>query len=694
MNRKSFFKIGILAAALGLLLLMVIYDQKGDRLNKCIVSEDEYQKILSTRAPATSFSGSISLNDEELFFDRQKNFVLYSLVQKDKWAYNPVVKVDNGSDNMRIAFMDEEINDDLIKENGSIRFVVFDECTYFESELKCTTLPIMSISTKDFIPESKSESTSMCMKLFDNGDFSKVQSSDGTIHVRGASSVIYPKKNYRISLNKTSSNGEITKNKLSLLNMPSDDDWILYGIYDDPEKVRNVLSTNLWKSSCAKDNSYLIDTGTEYKFIELFINEEYNGLYALGYPLQDSQLGIKEKGNRVLYKKNYDYGQKIFFDIYGNRSSYEMQGKNQDAGYSFLVDYIDHYEKSESTDELWRMIDENNMLDYCLYLNLVQGWDNLFRNQYLLITENDNNDLKVIYIPWDMDMTWGMGRNKVLYDMDYSDNLVYTLGVPGYLLQYDSVNVSDLLNRKYSKLRLEEWSDQSILNMIEQYEEDIYDSGAYLREKERWPEAEYIDDSLKLSRLKQYVLNRLHFMDDNSDCFKANVETNYSSKYGLYNPLSFATFLYGESDDIKILQIQNLDFWKDDYYKDTLLDLGVSIEDISYENSLRGQLAEKSGLNTDDISEHTDIIVVIDKRMYTAENFFTNGSVLSTPEGDFSYFETEEGAAGLYFDGNEVITEEAGESDFDVRLIRIDKQSHQVTSVDENGILYAIFSGI
>ncbi|MBO6255682.1 MAG: CotH kinase family protein [Bacteroidaceae bacterium] len=57
--------------------------------------------------------------------------------------------------------------------------------------------------------------------------------------------------------------------------------FILYSCYADPERARNVFSQNLWTESCGTDNAYNINTGSYYKYVELFLNGEYYGLYAL-----------------------------------------------------------------------------------------------------------------------------------------------------------------------------------------------------------------------------------------------------------------------------------------------------------------------------------------------------------------------------------------------------------------------------
>ena len=70
------------------------------------------------------------------------------------------------------------------------------------------------------------------------------------------------------------------------------------------------------------------------------------------------------------------------------------------------------------------------------------------------------------------------------------------------------------IKQRYTELRAGSWSDQAISEMLDGFEQDIYGSGAYLREMERWPKGEYRDPEEGLSRFRAYVQARLRSMDE------------------------------------------------------------------------------------------------------------------------------------------------------------------------------------
>ena len=84
-------------------------------------------------------------------------------------------------------------------------------------------------------------------------------------------------------------------------------------------------------------------------------------------------------------------------------------------------------------------------------------------------------------------------------------------------------SLDEIMSKRYSDLRKTYWSDSNVIKLIDDYEEDIFSSGAFLRDKEKWPEGNYINVNLKLSRFKSYVIERLSYMD------------KYMNKYVGYN---------------------------------------------------------------------------------------------------------------------------------------------------------------
>ncbi|HEY0045866.1 MAG TPA: CotH kinase family protein, partial [Flavobacterium sp.] len=101
------------------------------------------------------------------------------------------------------------------------------------------------------------------------------------IEIRGSSSQFLPKKQYGLT---TLQADNVSNNNVTLLGMPSENDWILNGLAFDPSLIRDYLSYNLARQ--------IGDYAPRTQYCEVVINGDYKGLYIL-------QEKIKADSNRV-----------------------------------------------------------------------------------------------------------------------------------------------------------------------------------------------------------------------------------------------------------------------------------------------------------------------------------------------------------------------------------------------------------
>ena len=78
-------------------------------------------------------------------------------------------------------------------------------------------------------------------------------------------------------------------------------------------------------------------------------------------------------------------------------------------------------------------------------------------------------------------------------------------------IQQEDQLIIQMVKEKYQKLRADEWSEEAFMERLDEYEEDIYHSGAILRDKERWPDTAYNEN---MDQLRNYILERLKAMDN------------------------------------------------------------------------------------------------------------------------------------------------------------------------------------
>ena len=148
--------------------------------------------------------------------------------------------------------------------------------------VECPTLPLIKINTysKEIVDEPKIKGF---LEIFQGDE--KIEEHNIGIEIRGSSSQFFDKKSYGFET--WDESGEDLN--VSLAGYPEEEDWILYGPYSDKSLIRNVLIYNL---------SNQIDRyATKTKFYNLDINNQFLGVYVL-------MEKIKRDKNRVDISKN------------------------------------------------------------------------------------------------------------------------------------------------------------------------------------------------------------------------------------------------------------------------------------------------------------------------------------------------------------------------------------------------------
>jgi len=374
---------------------------------------------------------------------------------------------------MKMAVLDTGYDSSYLEHNQEIRLMVYTRRGFHEYSLHLTTLPIMALSMDD-------EQSREAVPAEFNG-------YAGTAHVRGNSSALYPKKGYKVSLNE----------KVPFLDMREDDDWVLSACYSDQERVRNVFCSNLWYDSCAGENAFNVTNGSEFRFVELFLNGRYHGLYSLGYKPDQKQFGIRD-------------GEYLFSKVLYGDDAYQLQGSINNASQADAWAALrgGYSEDMSSLENLW------------LFTRMSAAIDNLWKNYYIAL-KNGTDGLTAVYCPWDMDLTWGNSyleeafNHVAPYSVDWDfDVLLTDTGIAELVSGKDPATFSSLKAR-YADMRAGKWSDEVISGYLDDYESQIFSSGAYRRDAETWPDSSLMDDpDVGLATFREYVFSRISWMDE------------------------------------------------------------------------------------------------------------------------------------------------------------------------------------
>lgn len=678
--------------AIIIILAFTLRNKPGERFSDLVLESQDYQSLMDSRSETTNLFDGILIEDQELFYDSTEDYYMYSLIKDDTNAFDPSVKLKSSHSGLKIAFLEKEISKDLISQNGTIDFIVYDRTRYQKSHLKCTTLPVISINTPQEDLMTRDDIV-MTMKLFDNRQDVKDRSmvTDGLIHRRGNSSFTFPKGSYKLSLTRNSASNAHHSNSMSLLGMPSDDDWILTSMYGDKEKIRDVFSTNLWAASFGTDNKAGINLGTEFKYVEVFINGKYNGIYALGYKLRNDQLKISRNSNdRVLfYNEDQPPYTPYYVDRFGNVANFSvLSGQSSDCFSSFREYLMRVYYSQGNKEALYDLVDIDNIADYFLFINFIQGMDNTTWNQNMLLDKNGDK-YTLYYSPWDMDYTFGRSYyadtvSEEHYALSPEDMFLVNYGTIGSIIKSDEAAFTDKLQEKYNQMRTTLWSDDQIDALISEYESQIYSSGAFLRECSIWDNVNESDNANGLSIFRSYVHQRLKAMDSFvKDPDYSLSEENEELSFGMAEGYLAARLMFEDPEAIRLLEIKDPQILDYAYYQETLKSLGIPEDMIKVDGSVRDQLCYYG----DDayywsVPEDTDLIAKNgEDAPICSSDFFKGESVIPLPQGDLSYHAGGDGSEAIYLGDEPLFSLDSTTDDYCLRLIIINPETMTLEDV-------------
>ena len=229
---------------------------------------------------------------------------------------------------------------------------------------------------------------------------------DAEVRYRGSSTAGYPKKSYRIKLEKNVDFG--------FLGMTTSKTWILDGLVTDPSCLRTKIASDIW-NRMNEDLSEEKHEDLRSEFVELYVNGEYVGLYLLKETIDEDLLDLDKDTGVLIKGANWN---QIDFNNYSNVESetfgpFEMkypENKNQyPEAWRNILDKMKRYYTGDTS---YYALEENfyveNVVNQKIFILITQALDNYeYKNIYYSI-KNDEEDTEVLLTPWDLDLTFGM----------------------------------------------------------------------------------------------------------------------------------------------------------------------------------------------------------------------------------------------------------------------------------------------
>ena len=339
--------------------------------------------------------------------------------------------------------------------------------------------------------------------------------------IRGTSSQQYDKKSYRVEL-WADETGSLMADT-TFLGLRSDDDWNLEAMWAQPLRLRDKVANELWmelyRLPYAESEPAALP-GIRMVYADLFINDEYLGVYALTERMDRKQLCLRKYNGDirgVLYKGNGpgaptfdtlpDYDNTLdrwdnYEWVYPNESDTAIDWNHLYSFTNFVMNASDNVFYSQYAAQF----DKDNAVDYYLFINSLMAMDNMGRNLFLARYKKSST---YIYLPWDLDAIWGLDTdgNKTynalgLKSNGFFDRLTQDCNDNGFVASAQA---------RYNELRTTVLNREHIMELVQNQYDALVESGAYEREHEVWPE--FTVDESQLTYMSDWLEDRFNYLD-------------------------------------------------------------------------------------------------------------------------------------------------------------------------------------
>ncbi len=378
-----------------------------------------------------------------------------------------------------------------------------------------TPLPIVSIESNNTIVDEPK-----VLASFTYSDEEQTTTSNIGIELRGGHSQSFPKKTYDIEFWDDDIGDETADMQFGELR--DDDDWILDALYNEPLRIRSYIANKLWKE--LHTPYYIGDepkakSGADVMYVEMFLNEHYNGLYNLSEQVDKKQLKVKKFNGDMkgeLYKSTSWGGANTFNSLpYFNNNirewgGYEFKHPDEDQItdwqnlYQF-TDFVMNSSESDFTDSIWSKFVEDNFIDYFLFLNLIRAPDNTGKNIYLAKYKINE---PYFYVPWDLDGCFG-----TIWD-GTNEGISNDILINGFISRILKSNVDDILldiSNRWFNYRDNLFNDEALSSSI--YDQYNFLKANKVYERESLVYSNYDFENDNLSYMLNWLENRLEYLD-------------------------------------------------------------------------------------------------------------------------------------------------------------------------------------
>ena len=439
-----------------------------------------------------------------LAYDAQANRFYCTLGMDNGESWPELHLIAPQAEGVTLVFSDDYSYDwcsDAIRDGYAYQVMAYNDTHFSYFEIVFTGLPQVQIMTDG--QEFTTEDSPIRVLVSAYGE--ETLDSTARIHLRGASTLLFEKQSYKVEFTREK-DGKAKKIEREVPGFGAANDVALLPCWHDDIKMRDKLSWDLW-AQLAEDDEPFGARKTEY--VEVFKDNEYFGLYVMIEPVDVKEELLLAGDDHLMtdsvYRTaalNFSRDREYYKHPHRGNAGYELyyapaemdSFEERFAGLEPYIELTKIQDNAEFARRAQEIIDVHSMLRHVL---LMQGGaiaDNFFNNMYIWAHPQKDGGMTYRFSLWDLDMSWGFEKDEI--GEEYERWLYFP--VADRMLNLDVGGIRQMAYDMWHQMRQTIFSEEQLAERIAQYTVQIGESGALMRDAERWGTEMYYPDGYEL----------------------------------------------------------------------------------------------------------------------------------------------------------------------------------------------------
>ena len=392
-----------------------------------------------------------------------------------------------GAKGIRLVFVDDYSYDwcsDALFSGYPYQIMAYTDTEYAYMDVVFTGLPLVQLETDEEVTELD---TPARVKISTYS--AEPVRSRALVHYRGGGSLSADKKSYKVDFVRDASG---KGNRVNLPGFGLREDVILSGLVTDRLLLRDAVTWTMYDKLMG-DKSGSAFSARKTAYTELFVNNEYRGIYLMMEPMKaEDEIG-KAGGSHLLTDSAYRSIAKWFIDdkypLLENPQAYHSYFEARyvpSAAQPFAA--LERYCQMltcEDDETFIRLaedsVDMDALVRYVLLMQAGAMTDNVYNNMYIWAKQTAGG-MRYVFAPWDLDMTWG--RNDHILGSMYENWLTFTVG--DRILALNAGGAAQKLVDQWKIWRENIFTVETVEEIVMRYSDTLSNSGAIVRNAMRW----------------------------------------------------------------------------------------------------------------------------------------------------------------------------------------------------------------